>query len=161
VLLPLYRSSRRWSNRNCEVELPLFSGYIFASFDPHERLPILQTPGVVQVVSNGAGPVPVEREEIDNLRRIVEMDILAEPWMFLKTGQIVEVTHGSLAGLRGAFVRRKNGLRLVISVSLLQRAVAIEVDAGAIKPVQSPCPPSKLALCTRLNEVSSFSPSAP
>lgn len=134
VLLPLYRDPRRWGGRNCEVELPLFSGYVFASFDPRRRLPILQTPGVVQIVGAQEGPWPMDSREIENIGRVVELNILATPWPFLSPGEVVEITRGPLAGIQGTFVRRKNGHRLILSVSLLQRAIAVEVDVSITKP---------------------------
>ena len=78
---PFYRTKRRWSDRTREMEFPLFPGYVYCRFDPKLRLPILQTPGVVSVVSFGNEPAPIDEEEIANIKSVVERRPAA-PWPF-------------------------------------------------------------------------------
>jgi transcriptional antiterminator NusG len=137
VLLPLYREERRWSGRDREVELPLFGGYVFAQFDRQVRLPILQTPGVVQIVGTCDGPLPIDDDEIRNIRKVVEIGVRARPWPFVKSGEVVEMTSGPLAGVQGTFVRCKNEHKLILSVELLQRAIAVEVNVNLVRPISS------------------------
>jgi transcriptional antiterminator NusG len=137
VLLPLYHEIRRWSGRDCEVELPLFSGYVFAQFDQQRCLPILQTPGVVQIVGTRDRPSPVDELDIEHIHRIIEGKVAARPSPCYTAGQIVEIIRGPLTGVRGIFIRDKNGYRLVVSVALLQRAVGVEVDVSSVRPVSS------------------------
>jgi transcription antitermination factor NusG len=144
VLLPLYREKRCWSGRHSLVELPLFSGYIFVELDPELRLPILQTPGVVHIVGTRQGPVPMDKNEIQNIERIVRAEVPVKPWPFLSSGQVVEIASGPLASVQGILVSQKNEHRLVVSVTLLQRALAVEIDTDCIRPIPSRRPPSEI-----------------
>ena len=132
--LPSYKCRRRWLDRVKELELPLFPGYLFCQLDPLHRLPVLTTPGVVLIVGVGKTPVPVEDREIEFIRRIVESHIAAQPWPYLQAGQSVRIEAGPLCGLEGLFLRSKSRHRLVVSVTLLQRSVAVEVDPDWVTP---------------------------
>jgi len=133
--VPYYRARRRWSDRVKEVEFPLFPGYVFCRFDPQKRLPILQTPGVVHIVSFGKELAPVDDEELEAIRRIVGSNRVVEPWPFLRVGQRVRLVGGSLDGLEGFLVELKKNRRLVVSVTLLQRSVAVTLDQERVEPV--------------------------
>jgi transcription antitermination factor NusG len=134
--LPLYRMRRRWSDRIVEVELPLFPGYVFCHFDLSDRrVPIISTPGVIQIVGVGRLPVAVEDSEIAAIQQVIESGIAAEPWPYLKAGQRVRIEHGALAGLEGIFIEAKKRHRLVVSVTLLQRSVAVEIDSAWATPL--------------------------
>jgi len=135
--LPQYRSRRRWSDRYKEIELPLFPGYVFCRFDPTRRLPILTTPGVVTVVGNGRVPIPVDDSEIAAVRRVVSADLQVQPWPYLHVGQRVAIEDGVLAGLEGILLDVKKSWRLVVSVDLLQRSVAVEVDRAWVRPLSA------------------------
>lgn len=135
-LVPLYTKTRKWRNRKIDADLPLFPGYVFCLFDPFRRLPILQTAGVIQVVGFGGQPTPVLSSEIEALERIVESGVRAEPWPFLEVGQEVEITRGPLAGTRGFLERFHSSHRLVVSVTLLQRSVSVEIDGHEVRPVK-------------------------
>ncbi|MCW5977882.1 MAG: UpxY family transcription antiterminator [Bryobacteraceae bacterium] len=132
---PLYKARKRWSDRIREVELPLFPGYVFCRFDPKKRLPILQTPGVVSVVGFGYEPAPVDPLEITHLQHIVSNGRNTVPWPYLKAGQKVRVTAGALYGLEGILLDLRNKSRIIVSVTLLQRSVAAEIDRADIEPV--------------------------
>jgi transcription antitermination factor NusG len=133
--LPLYRSRRAWSDRAKDLDLPLFGGYVFSRFDPQYRLPIITIPGVLSVVSFGLGPQPVDAAELDAIRRIAASGVPAEPWPFLQVGQSVRVERGSLAGLEGILLRMRSHCRIVVSVTILQRSVAAEIDRDCISPI--------------------------
>lgn len=134
--LPVYKARRQWSQRVAEVELPLFPGYVFCSFDPEEkRVLIATTPGVIGLVGFDGKATPVNREEIDAIHRVLRLGIAAEPWKYMETGQRVRVVHGALAGLEGIFVEAQKHHRLLLSVSLLQRSVAIQIDSAWVVPV--------------------------
>ena len=136
--LPLYRRSSRWSDRIKEVELPLFPGYIFCRFNPLDRLPILTIPGVNAVVGVGKNLLNVEESELDAVRTVLKSGSFCEPWPFLELGQRVRVEYGPLAGTEGLVVMLKNSYRLVISVNMLQRSVAVEIDRDCLKPLDKP-----------------------
>lgn len=133
--LPLYRSQRRWSDRIKELDVPLFPGYVFCRFDPEDRLPVLTTLGVVAVVGMGKTPSAVAEGEIAALQAVVLSGAQATPWPFLEVGQAVRIELGPLAGLEGILTDFKNRQRLVVSVSLLQRSVAVEIDRAWISPI--------------------------
>ncbi len=133
--VPLYRSRRKWSDRLKEVELPLFPGYVFCRFEPARRLPVLTTPGVVLVVGNGKAPVPVEDSEIEALKMLVNSRLQVEPWPYLRVGERVAIEDGALAGLEGILLDVRKFCRIVVSVDLLQRSVAVEVDRSRVRPI--------------------------
>ena len=133
--LPLYQSRRAWSDRIKELQLPLFPGYVFCRFDVQRRLPILTTPGVVGVVGVGKRPVPIDEAGIGAIRAAVQSGLQTRPWPFLQIGQEVSVKDGPLSGLKGILLNFKGQHRLVLSVTLLQRSVAIEVDGAWVDPI--------------------------
>jgi len=132
--LPVYRRTSRWSDRTKKIELPLFPGYVFCRFDPSDRLPILTIPGVIAVVGFGKKIVPVDDSELNAIRALSKSGTHYEPWPFLEAGQRVRVDEGPLAGIEGIVMEFKNRCRLVISLNILQRSVAVEIDRGCLKP---------------------------
>jgi transcription antitermination factor NusG len=136
-LLPTYRSIRKWSDRVKEVEQPLFPGYLFCRFDIHDRRPLITTPGVLQIVGSGRTAIPVSDEEIHALQLVVSSGVSKEPWPYLEVGQRVRIGYGTLTGLEGILVNLKGNHRVVLSVTLLQRSVAMEVDSAWLTPVEA------------------------
>ena len=135
--LPLYRSRNRWSDRVQDVDLPLFPGYVFCRLQPSGRLPVLTTPGVLSIVGSGKIPQPVEPEELAAIQSLVKSGLPAIPWPFLKTGERVRIEHGALEGVEGIVTAVRKESRIVLSVTLLQRSVAVEVDRNFIRPILS------------------------
>jgi transcription antitermination factor NusG len=133
--LPLYIRRSRWSDRIKSVEFPLFSGYLFCRFDVNKRLPILVTPGVIQIVGIGKSPHPVDDCEIAALQSIVVSGLQVEPRSYLNIGQRVRIELGPLAGIEGILTSTKGSSRLVVSVTLLQRSVCVEIDESWVVPV--------------------------
>jgi transcription antitermination factor NusG len=131
--LPLYVCKRRWSDRIKEFELPLFPGYLFCRFDIHNRLPILKTPGVLSIVGIGKTAVPIEDREIAAIQCVVKSGLPTQPWPFLQVGQRVRIDSGALCGLEGIVVNFKSQARLIVSVTLLKRSVAVEIDGSCVK----------------------------
>jgi transcription antitermination factor NusG len=137
--LPVSKFTRRWSDRIKEIEVPLFPGYLFCRMDPYSRLPVLMTPGVIQIVGAGKTLIPVEEEEIAAIQRVVKNGISTMPWPYLQVGHVARIEEGPLRGMTGIIVRIKSGMKLVLSVSLLQRSVAVEVDRswlGGVHPTR-------------------------
>jgi transcription antitermination factor NusG len=135
-LLPTYKSIRQWSDRKKEIEQPLFPGYLFCRFDFQNRRPLVMTPGVLQIVGNGRTAIPVSDDEIDALRLAVASGMPKQPWPYLEVGQRVRVNYGTLTGLEGILVNVKGNHRVVLSVTLLHRSVAMEVDTAWLSPVE-------------------------
>ena len=132
VFLPVYTARRRWSDRVKELSLPLFPGYLFLRGGPRQQLPILTTPGVAGLVGFGGAPAVVPDMEIESVRRALVKGASIEPHPFLKYGDWVRVMAGPLEGLEGILVRNKNRFRLVLSVDLVEKSVAVEVDAWMV-----------------------------
>jgi transcription antitermination factor NusG len=128
VYLPLYRSRRRWSDRVKQLDVPLFPGYMFCRFDPRDRLPVLTTAGVISVVGAGKTPIPIDDAEVEAIRSILRSELAAQPWPFLGVGSKVYIERGPLAGLEGMITNSDKVYRLVVSVTLLQRSVAVEIE---------------------------------
>ena len=136
--LPLYRDRRRWSDRVKELELPLFPGYVFCRFTLRQRAAVLATPGVRSIVGFGRTPAVVPQAEIEAIQAMVASGLPARPWPFLKVGQTVRIERGPLSGLEGILVQLKDAWRVVVSVPLLQRSVAVEIDRDVVGVTQRP-----------------------
>lgn len=135
--LPVYASARRWKDRIVNLQLPLFPGYIFLQLALRDRLQVLQIPSVVRLVGFGGMPAALPQEEIDVLRSSLTSGVRAEPHPYLAAGQRVRVRCGPLAGLEGILVRRKNAARFVMSVDLIARSVAVDIDTVDLEPLGS------------------------
>ncbi len=133
--LPVYKSQRRWSDRFKEIELPLFPGYVFCQFSPLNRLPILSIPGVVHVVGVDRTPIPIEESEIAAIQAAIKSGLPSQPWPFLQVGHRVRIEYGPLCGLEGILSGFRGHQRLVLSVTLLQRSIAVQVDAAWVQPL--------------------------
>lgn len=133
--LPVYRCRHRWSDRIKEIDAPFFPGYVFCRLNLSNRLPILMIPGVVMIVGSGRTPIPVDEAEIAHLQAAVKSGVPAEPWPFLEIGQRVRIERGPLCGLEGMLLDFRGHHRLVLSVTVLKRSVAVQVDQAWIRPV--------------------------
>jgi transcription antitermination factor NusG len=133
--LPISKYMRRWSDRIKEMELPLFPGYLFCRMNPHNRLPVLMTPGVIQIVGTGKTPIPVAEEEVAAIQRASKSGLSTIPWPYLQVGNVARIEDGPLQGMTGIVVRIKSGLKLVLSVNLLQRSVAVEINGEWVRPL--------------------------
>jgi transcription antitermination factor NusG len=135
AFLPLYTTAHQWKDRVKRVSLPLFPCYVFLRGPLEQWLPVLSTPGVHTVVGCGGQPASISNAEIDAIRRVVESPATVEPHPYLQCGDRVRVTMGPLQGLEGLLLRKKNWCKLLLSVEMLQRSVAVEVDAAMVEPV--------------------------
>ena len=135
ILLPTYQTKKRWNGRVRQLNAPLFPGYVFCQFDALNRLPILVTPGVIAVVGRGRVPVPVDDAEIAAIQTVVSSRLRAEPWPYLEIGQKIRIESDALYGLEGVLINFKGNHRIVVSVSLLRRSVALEIDRDCVSPL--------------------------
>jgi transcription antitermination factor NusG len=135
VFLPLHESMRRWKDRQKVLSLPLFPCYVFVRGALSRRLQVVTTPGIHMVLSRGERIEVIPETEIDAIRRAVQGSYEIEPHPFLKIGERVRVTRGSLEGVEGILVRKKNLYRLVLSVDMLAQSVGVEVSASDVEPV--------------------------
>ena len=141
--VPTYKIQKRWSDRVKVTEAPLFPGYLFCRFDPQFRLPILKTPGVIQVVGLNRIPTPIDETEIHAIQTLMASGLATQPWPFLAVGDRVRIDSGPLRGLDGIVVKLKENHRLVVSVTLLRRSVAVEIDSALVEPNATSSAPCK------------------
>jgi transcription antitermination factor NusG len=134
--LPTYKSTRKWSDRVKEVQRPLFPSYLFCRCDYWNRRTVVMTPGVLQIVGNGRTAIPVPDEEISAMQMAVASSLSHQPWPYLEAGERVRVVHGTLSGVEGILVKFRGNHRVVLSVTLLQRSLAFEVELSWVMPVQ-------------------------
>src|ERR1700723_2656728 len=134
--LPLYKSSKRWSDRIKQVDSPLFPGYVFCRFNPLDRLPILKIPGVIQIVGFNRQLVAVDEDEIRAIQALVASRIPNHPCPYLEVGDKVRIESGPLRGLEGLLVEFQGNHQLVLSVTLLQRSVAVKIDSASVTSVR-------------------------
>jgi transcription antitermination factor NusG len=132
--LPLYDSVRRWKDRRVRLQMPLFPGYVFVRISARDRLKVQQVPGVAHLVGFGGQLTPVPEEDIQAIRACLAGPNKVQPHRYLTRGQRVRVLNGPLTGLNGIIVRQKKQTRFVISFDLLQRSVAVEIDAADLSP---------------------------
>jgi transcription antitermination factor NusG len=138
VFLPQYTSVRQWSDRTKELSAPLFPCYVFLRGGFEQQIEILTTPGVLGLVGFAGVPAIIPDAEIEAVRRTIAHCVHVEPYPFLKCGDWVRVKRGRLEGIEGILVRNKKQFRLVLSVQLLQKSVAVEVDAWMVERAPRP-----------------------
>jgi transcription antitermination factor NusG len=131
--LPTVSRWSRWKDRRKQVDWPLFPGYCFARFEPRNTLPILKCVGVVQIVSFNGVPAPIPEQEIDSVRILLASQLPHDPCPMMTEGDLVEVVHGPLKGSIGRLLRKGPRTRVQISIDIINRAVAVEVDAADIR----------------------------
>jgi transcription antitermination factor NusG len=134
--LPTCKVRARWSDRIKSADRILFPGYVFCSFNPADRLPILSTPGVLHVVGVGKEPAAVPEVEMNALWTTLQSGVTVGPWPYLCSGDRVVVERGALAGVEGIVTHIKGGCRLVVSIALLQRSIAAEIDRDWVRPLR-------------------------
>jgi transcription antitermination factor NusG len=153
ALLPVYLKQHGHGSQSRDAELPLFPGCVFCRFDVRRQLPVLTTPGAIQILGDGNIPIPLASSEITSLQAAIRAHLPLQPFPFVHSGQRVRIGSGSLAGIEGIVMSFKQTLRLVVSVTLLQKSVLLEIDRGLVK--ESEC--IYVASATALEEAQSVS----
>jgi transcription antitermination factor NusG len=139
VLSPLYSSTRRWQDRTkTGVLLPVFPCYLFVCTTLSRKPEVLRTPGIFSMVSSAGQACEVPEHDIQMVRQICSDPARIAPHPYLCAGETVRVRTGPFAGLTGVITRFKNGFRVVLSIALLQKSVALELDAFSLEPEASP-----------------------
>jgi transcription antitermination factor NusG len=137
--LPLFTAERRWKDRTKHLELPLFPCYVFLRGGLNRKLNILTTPGVHGIVQGSGGTAGIIADsEILAIQRAVQNAPKIEPYPYLECGDRVILKAGPLAGLEGILIRRRDQVRLVLSIEMLSRSVAVEVDIANVEPLPKP-----------------------
>lgn len=138
--LPLYESRRQW--RKCTpvtLEMPLFPNYVFVRITGGQRTAVLGTPGVFSIVGGGKAPWELPEREIEALRSGIQTRNV-EPHPYLVLGDRVCIRSGVFAGLEGVILRKKNNLRIILTLDQIMRSIAVEVDAEELGPLSRPRP---------------------
>jgi transcription antitermination factor NusG len=117
-----------------QLQLPLFPGYIFVRLALCDRLRVLQIPSVVRLVGFGGLPTALPDTEMEIMQSGFSQILGAEPHPYLTVGRRVHITGGPFAGLEGVLRRQKSTLRVIVSLELIQRSVAVDVDASDVRP---------------------------
>ncbi len=133
--VPLLTTQSRRKDRRAVLDQPLFPGYVFTRIDPKDRAHVLKIPSVVRMLAFNGTPAAIEDDEIDAVRRCLTCGENPEPHPFPETGDLVRVKSGPLQGLQGVVTRCKNGLRIVVSIQLIHKSIATEVNAHILEPV--------------------------
>jgi len=135
TFLPICREWRRWADRRVIREKPAFPGYLFCSFNPRWRMPVLTTPGVLKIVGYAGNPEPIDDAELQAIKTIAASPLGYGPCPYLEAGRKVRILDGPLAGVTGILLDSKNGRRLGVSVSLMQRSVSVQLDHCSVEPI--------------------------
>jgi transcription antitermination factor NusG len=151
--LPLYGEVHRWKDRKKEVSLPLFPGYLFVRTGLENRQQIVRLPGVVRFIGFDGTPVPIPEMQVETLRHAMKSGSLFEQHRYLQVGQRVKVCRGPLQGTDGILVRYKGVHRLVLSIDLIQRSIAVEVDVSEVIPTENSGRSTANAISISPNEV--------
>jgi transcription antitermination factor NusG len=135
-LLPLWRKRSVWKDRIKYIDVPLFGGYLFSYFALQDRIPVLETVGVVRIVGINGRPMPIPDEQITAVRTMMQHRLPCSPYPYLVEGMRVRIKSGLLAGAEGILLAKKQRHRLVISVDLIQQSVAVDVDSAEVEPLE-------------------------
>jgi transcription antitermination factor NusG len=133
--LPVYETVRRWKDRRVKLQLPLFPGYVFVRLALRDRMQVLQVPSVVRLVGFNGQPAVLPDIEIEALRTGLSAQLRAQPHPFLTVGRRVRIKRGPLVGVEGILVRKKNALRVVLSIDLIMRSASVEVEAEDVEGI--------------------------
>jgi transcription antitermination factor NusG len=135
--LPLYTWRRSWKNRTTvDLQMPLFPNYIFVQLSPDDHGPLMRLPGVLSTVGNAAGPVAIQDSEMEMLRRIMDCKAI-EPHAYITAGDKVRVKEGPLQGIVGVVLRKANGLRFIVTLDLIGKSVALDIESSALEVIAS------------------------
>jgi transcription antitermination factor NusG len=132
TFLPTYDTFHKWKDRRKKISEALFPGYLFIADVTDRKIQVVTTPGVCAIVSVAGTPATIPEHEIEAIRKCVSDTGKVEPHPYLQGGDVVRVQNGPLSGVEGILVRKKDSCRLVVSVEILGRAAAVEIDAGCV-----------------------------
>jgi transcriptional antiterminator NusG len=137
----------RFDGGRKQPDRPLFPGYVFCRFDSQVLGPIVTTPGLIRIVGFGSSPASIPDAEIEGIRTIAKTVLPVTPYPYLPGGQMVRIGAGPLRGLQGVVVGPGKTARLVVSVHLLQRSIAVEISADVLEALDPSLPLQHRAEC--------------
>jgi transcription antitermination factor NusG len=135
--LPLLREVHQWKDRRKLIEVPAFSGYLFLHYEPslRNRVKVLETNGVVRLLGGNHAPSQISDDEIEAVRRTLGSNVPCDRCDALTPGTLVRVTRGPLAGVKGRLARIKNGLRLIVTISVFSQAISAELSLSDVEAI--------------------------
>jgi transcription antitermination factor NusG len=135
--LPLYESLRRWKDRRVQLQLPLFPSYVFVRITQRDRLRVLEIPSMVRLVGFNGLPTALPDDEMEAMRDALTRKLRAEPHPYLKVGRRARITSGPFVGLEGILLRKKGTFRVVLSIELIKRSIAVDVESADVVALPS------------------------
>ena len=135
TFLPLLTTPSRWKDRRVFIDRPIFPGYVFTHIELKERHHVLSIPSVVRLLSFGGVPAAIDDAEIEAVRLCLTYGNKLEPFPFPQSGELVRVTSGALQGLEGIVTRHKNQCRIIVSIALIHKSIAAEIDGHLLEPL--------------------------
>ena len=135
TFLPTASTVSQWKDRKVVIQRPLFPGYVFTHVEPQLRTNVYGVPGVMSMVCFNGRPAEIDANEIEAIRLCVATRTRHEPHPYLSSGESVRVKAGALAGLQGIVVRHKNRCRIVVTISLIHKSLALEIDSELLEPL--------------------------
>jgi len=137
TFLPLVREVHRWRDRRKTVELPLFSSYVFVklAMTAQERARVFRVDGILGFVGIRGEGTPIPNEEIETVQALLSHKVPSTPHQFLKVGQRVRIRGGALDGLEGIFLSTNAEDKVVVSVNVIQRSLAVRIEGYEIEPL--------------------------
>jgi transcription antitermination factor NusG len=142
TFLPTFAKISQWKDRKKTIWEALFPGYLFVANIGERRIAVTTTPGVCSIVSTSGVPATIPANEIEAIRRAISSPYPTKPHANLKEGERVRVSHGPLTGIEGILIRKGSSTRLILSIEMLGRAAAVEIDGAC---VESAAPRSELS----------------
>jgi transcription elongation factor/antiterminator RfaH len=137
TFLPLISRRSQWKDRKKDVEVPLFSSYLFVDFEYKYRFDVLETDGVVKIVNFNGIPAVVPDWQIESLRQMLRFPKTLQLETYIRPGEIVEITDGPMEGMRGTVLTRKNSNRLVLTIEGIMQSVSVEIDELSLKKIKT------------------------
>lgn len=125
VFFPTFRQRKQWSDRVKVMHAPLFPRYLFCRSIISVAGYIITTPGVIKILGVNGRPTPVDEMEMTAMKKIVLSGFPLHPHKSLQVGDMVTIRKGPLAGISGRIIRKGNGLRLVVTVQMIEKSIVV------------------------------------
>lgn len=135
AFLPTVERVRQWKDRKKKVEIPLFNSYVFIHIDLKDRFPVLQTHGIVRLVSFGGKPAAIPAWQIEQLQRVIEHPETLQLENYIRQGDWVEVTSGPFNGIKGILKEIRGKTRVVINIEGIYQSASFVIDKSLVKKI--------------------------
>jgi len=135
--VPTFEVQRVWRNRQrVKTMRPLFPSYVFVHITNRQRGTVLSSPGALRIIGNSHASLPIPDREIEFLRSETSKRKI-EPYLDLIIGNRVRIRSGPMEGLEGVLVEKRNSLRFVLTVAMINQHAAIEMNADELEMIRN------------------------